>query len=63
MTATTQLAMARLTLNDTQCEALFASALQPSDAPTADMVVEAINCTIRQIRYQRLRRPDGAGVR
>ena len=48
MTATTQLGVTRLTLNNTQCEALFASVLQPSDAPTADMVVEAINCTIRQ---------------
>jgi hypothetical protein len=48
MTATTQLAVARLTLNDTRCEALFASGLQPSDAPTADMVVEAINCTVQQ---------------
>jgi len=48
MTATTQLGVTRLTLNNTQCEALFASVLQPSDAPTADMVVEAINCTVRQ---------------
>jgi hypothetical protein len=38
MTATTQLAGARLSLNGTQCEALFASVLQPSDTPTADMV-------------------------
>ena len=31
-----------------RCEALFASALQPSDSPAADMVAEAINCTVRQ---------------
>ena len=48
MTATTQLAVTRLTLNDTWCEALFASGLQPSDAPTAYTVVEAINCTVQQ---------------
>jgi hypothetical protein len=48
MTATTQLAVARLTLNETQCEVLFASVLQPSDAPTADMVVETINRTVQQ---------------
>ena len=48
MTATTQLAVVRLTLNDARREALFASGLQPSDAPTADMVIEAINCTIQQ---------------
>jgi hypothetical protein len=49
MTAITQLAVPRLTLNDTWCEALFASGLQPCDAPTADMVVEAINCTVRRL--------------
>jgi hypothetical protein len=32
----------------TRCEALFASALQPSDSPTTDMVAEAISCTVRQ---------------
>jgi hypothetical protein len=34
---------------ETRCEALFASGLQPSDAPTADQVAEAINCTVRQL--------------
>jgi hypothetical protein len=29
-------------------EALFVSDLQPTDAPTADMVAEAINCTVRR---------------
>jgi hypothetical protein len=32
----------------TWCEALFASALQPSDSPTAEMVAEAISSTVRQ---------------
>ena len=31
-----------------QREALFASGLQPSDAPTADMIAEAITCTVRR---------------
>jgi hypothetical protein len=33
---------------DAWCEALFASALQRSDAPTAEMVAEAIQRTVRQ---------------
>ena len=46
---TTQLAATRLNLNAARCEALFASGLQPSAAPTADMVAEAINCTVQQV--------------
>ena len=46
---TAQLAATRLNLNEARCEALFASGLQPSDAPTADMVVEAINCIVHQV--------------
>ena len=46
---TAQLAATRLNLNAARCEALFASGLQPSDAPTADMVAEAINCTVQQV--------------
>ena len=46
-----------------RCEALFASALQPSDSPTADMVAEAINCTVRQFGVRGCAGPDGAGVR
>jgi hypothetical protein len=46
---TAQLAPTRLNLNEARCEALFASGLQPSDAPTADMVAEAINCTVHQV--------------
>ena len=48
MLTATQPAMARLTVNGAWCEALFASALQPSDSPTADMVAEAIGYTVRQ---------------
>jgi hypothetical protein len=49
MPATAQLAMAQLNVTDARCEALFASTLQPSDLPTADMVAEAITCTMRQL--------------
>ena len=35
-------------MSDAWCEALFASWLQPSDAPTADTVAEAISRTTRQ---------------
>jgi hypothetical protein len=49
MTATTQLAVTRLTLNDVWHEALFASGLQPSDAPTADTVIEVINRTVQHL--------------
>jgi hypothetical protein len=31
--------------SDAQRDALFASALQPSDAPTADAIARAIGCT------------------
>ena len=46
MATTSQPAMTRL--DEARCEALFASGLQPSDAPTADIVAEAITCTVRQ---------------
>jgi hypothetical protein len=48
MPATTQLAPPELNLSDARCEALFASALQPSDEPTAAMVSEAITGAVRQ---------------
>ena len=41
--------MARLNVNDARCEALFASALQRSDAPTAEAVARAISRTVRQL--------------
>ena len=46
MATTAQLAMTRL--DEARCEALFASSLQPSDAPTAGMVAAAITRAVRQ---------------
>jgi len=40
--------MARLNVHNARCEALFASGLQHSDAPTAEAVAEAISRAIRQ---------------
>ena len=37
------------TMDSTQCEALFASELQRSDAPTAGSVTEAISRTVRRL--------------
>jgi hypothetical protein len=34
--------------SDTRCEALFASTLEPSDAPTPDMIAQAINSAIQR---------------
>jgi hypothetical protein len=39
----------RLNLNDAVSEALFASSLQPSDAPAAEAVAGAIGRTLRQL--------------
>ena len=41
--------MTRLNVNDARCEALFASALQRSDAPAAEAVAEVISRTVRQL--------------
>ena len=41
--------MTRLNVTDARCEALFASGLQRSDTPTADMVAEVISHTVRQL--------------
>jgi hypothetical protein len=46
MATTAQPAMTRL--DEARCEALFASGLQPSDAPTAGMVAAAITRAVRQ---------------
>ena len=40
--------MNRLNMTDTRCAALFASGLQPSDAPTSDAVAKAVQRTVRQ---------------
>ncbi len=41
--------MTRLNVNEARCEALFASGLQPSDAPSAEVVAEVISRTVRQL--------------
>jgi hypothetical protein len=41
--------MSRLNLNDVRSEALFASALQPSDLPTPIQVRAAIMLTVRRL--------------
>jgi len=41
--------MTRMNVSDALCEALFASALQRSDAPTAEAVAEVISHTVRQL--------------
>ena len=40
--------MTRLNVDDARCEALFASGLQRSDAPTAASVAEAISGAVRR---------------
>ena len=49
MSSATQLAMTRLNVNDARCLALFASGLQPSHAPTAETVTQAIHRAIRRL--------------
>jgi hypothetical protein len=46
---TPQLAETRLNVNDARYLALFASGLQPSEAPTAETVAQAINRAIRRL--------------
>ncbi len=40
--------MTRLNVNEARCEALFASGLQRSDAPTPEALAEVISRTVRQ---------------
>jgi len=40
--------MTRLSVDDVRCEALFASGLQRSDAPSAASVAEAISACVRR---------------
>ena len=49
MPTTTQLAVTRLNVNDARCLALFASGLQPSDAPAAETVTQAIDRSVRRL--------------
>jgi hypothetical protein len=48
MPAATQIAVTQMNLNGARCHALFSSALQPSDAPTAEMVAAAIGRAVQQ---------------
>ena len=41
--------MIGLSVTDMQCEAMFASELQQSDALTRDVVAEVISCTVGRI--------------
>jgi len=43
-----QIAFTQMNINGARCHALFSSALQPSDAPTADMVATAIVRAVQQ---------------
>jgi hypothetical protein len=49
MSTRTQLAVIKLNVNDARYLALFASGLQPSDAPTAETVAQAINRAIQRL--------------
>jgi len=49
MPTTTQLAVTRLNVDDARCLALFASGLQPSDAPTAEAAAQAIDRAIGRL--------------
>jgi len=48
MSAITEREITPLNVGDTRRAALFASALQPSDTPTADMAAEAVTCALQQ---------------
>ena len=48
MPTATQITVTQLDMNGARCQALFSSALQPSDAPTADMVGTAISRAVQQ---------------
>ena len=48
MPTATQIAFTQLDSNGARCQALFCSGLQPSDAPTADMVTAAISRAVQQ---------------
>jgi hypothetical protein len=43
-----QITVTQLDMNGARCQALFSSGLQPSDAPTADMVATAISRAMQQ---------------
>ena len=41
--------MTKVNVNEAVCDAIFASALEPSDGLTAETLTEAIGCTVRQL--------------
>ena len=49
MPTATQITVTPLDVNGARCQALFSSGLQPSDAPTADMVATAISRAVQQL--------------
>jgi hypothetical protein len=48
MPTATQITVTQLDVNGARCQALFSSGLQPSDAPTADLVATAISRAVQQ---------------
>jgi hypothetical protein len=48
MPTATQITVTPLDMDGARCRALFSSALQPSDVPTADMVAAAISHAVQQ---------------
>jgi len=48
MPTATQITVTQLDMTGARCQALFSSALQPSDAPTTDMVATAISRAVQQ---------------
>ena len=48
MPTATQITVTQLDMTGARCQALFSSGLQPSDAPTADMVAAAISRAVQQ---------------
>ena len=48
MPSATQITVTQLDMNSARCQALFSSGLQPSDAPTADMVATAISRAVQR---------------
>jgi len=48
MPTATQITVTQLDMDGARCHALFSSALQPSDVPTADTVATAISRAVQQ---------------
>ena len=48
MPTATQITVTQLDMTGARCQALFSSMLQPSGAPTADMIATTISCAVQQ---------------